>query len=38
LDEHLDAGGRFSVLWPDSRHPLPKLRAFVDFLAERLGA
>ncbi len=38
LDDCLDAGGRFSVLWPDSRHPLPKLRAFVDFLAERLGA
>jgi len=36
LDEHLTDGGRFSILWPSSRHLLPKLRVFVDFLAERL--
>lgn len=36
LGEHLTDGGRFSVLWPNSRHLLPKLRVFVDFLAENL--
>ena len=36
LEDHMHAGGRFSVLWPDNRHLLPKLRVFVDFLAERL--
>lgn len=37
LDEHLTNGGAFSILWPSSRHLLPKLRVFVDFLAERLA-
>lgn len=36
LEDHLVAGGRFSILWPSNRHLLPKLRVFVDFLAERL--
>ncbi|WAH55632.1 LysR family transcriptional regulator [Pseudomonas silvicola] len=36
LDDRLVAGGTFSLLWPGSRQPLPKLRAFVDFLAEHL--
>ncbi|WP_416424547.1 LysR family transcriptional regulator [Pseudomonas sp. App30] len=36
LDERLVAGGTFSLLWPGSRQPLPKLRAFIDFLAEHL--
>jgi len=36
LDERLVAGGTFSLLWPSSRQPLPKLRAFIDFLAEHL--
>lgn len=36
LDDYLTERGKFSVLWPSSRHLLPKLRVFVDFLAERL--
>lgn len=36
LDERLVAGGVFSLLWPGSRQPLPKLRVFIDFLAEQL--
>ncbi len=36
LAAHLDDGGSFSILWPSSRHLLPKLRVFVDFLAQRL--
>ncbi|MEV4782428.1 LysR family transcriptional regulator [Burkholderia sp. LMU1-1-1.1] len=38
LDEYVDAGGTFRILWPASRHPLPKLRAFIDFLAARVFA
>lgn len=30
--------GTFHLLWPSGRHMLPKLRAFVDFLSERLPA
>ncbi|MGN6315264.1 LysR family transcriptional regulator [Trinickia sp.] len=29
--------GVFRALWPASRHMLPRLRVFVDFLGERLG-
>lgn len=36
LTPYLTEGGKFSVLWPSNRHLLPKLRVFVDFLAERL--
>ncbi|MGY4495061.1 LysR family transcriptional regulator [Pseudomonas sp. TE3610] len=36
LEDRLVAGGTFSLLWPGSRQPLPKLRVFIDFLAERL--
>jgi DNA-binding transcriptional LysR family regulator len=28
--------GTFYLLWPSGRHMLPKLRAFVDFVGERL--
>lgn len=38
LDEYVDAGGTFRILWPASRHPSPKLRAFIDFLAARVFA
>ncbi|NVD99322.1 LysR family transcriptional regulator [Massilia sp. BJB1822] len=38
LDEHVDDGGQFWLLWPSSRHMSPKLRVFVDFLCERLQA
>ena len=36
MADHISAHGRFSVLWPSSRHLLPKLRVFVDFLAEHM--
>ena len=35
LADWAEEGGR-SLLWPATRHALPKLRVFVDFLAERL--
>jgi DNA-binding transcriptional LysR family regulator len=38
LDDHVDAAGTFRILWPASRHPSPKLRAFIDFLALRVFA
>jgi DNA-binding transcriptional LysR family regulator len=36
LDGCSDRSGPLRVLWPSSRHLSPKLRAFVDFLAENL--
>ncbi|MBK5541047.1 LysR family transcriptional regulator [Pseudomonas sp. TH05] len=36
LDDYQIDSGKFSVLWPSSRHLLPKLRVFVDFLGEHL--
>lgn len=36
LDEYTHACGTFYLLWPSGRHMLPKLRAFVDFISERL--
>src|SRR5471030_1023218 len=40
LVDFLDETGKFSVVWPSSRHMLPKVRVFIDFLTEkqRLGA
>ncbi len=38
LSDHLDLPGQFNVIWPSSRHLSPKIRVFVDFLAERLFA
>ncbi|HEX7984610.1 MAG TPA: LysR family transcriptional regulator [Duganella sp.] len=38
LDDYVEAAGTFRVLWPASRHPSPKLRAFIDFLAARVFA
>ncbi|GBU13821.1 transcriptional regulator [Enterobacterales bacterium] len=35
LAEHLDNTGKFSVVWPSSRHMLPKVRVFIDFLTEK---
>lgn len=29
--------GSVNLLWPSSRHPLPKVRVFVDFMADRVG-
>lgn len=36
LLDHLDAPGQFNLIWPSSRHLSPKVRVFVDFVAERL--
>lgn len=36
LDAHMADGGAFFVVWPSRRQLSPKLRVFVDFLAERL--
>jgi DNA-binding transcriptional LysR family regulator len=37
LDDDMEAGGRFSALWPSSRQLSPKVRVFVDHLAARLA-
>ncbi|MDK1493820.1 LysR family transcriptional regulator [Sinorhizobium sp. 7-81] len=36
LDEHVEHSGPFRILWPSSRYLSPKLRVFVDFMAENL--
>ncbi|ONO29055.1 LysR family transcriptional regulator [Burkholderia cenocepacia] len=36
LDDHVASRTPFYVLWPSGRHPLPKLRAFADYMAEHL--
>ncbi|WP_017389276.1 LysR family transcriptional regulator [Acinetobacter calcoaceticus] len=36
LPEFVDRTGVFNVLWPASKHPSPKVRAFVNFLSERM--
>ncbi|CAB3750093.1 MULTISPECIES: LysR family transcriptional regulator [Burkholderia] len=36
LDAYMRHSSAFRVLWPSSKHPSPKLRAFVDFLHENL--
>ena len=36
LDDQIGHTGLFHVLWPSSRYMPPKLRAFVDFMAENL--
>ncbi|MDR6288369.1 DNA-binding transcriptional LysR family regulator [Inquilinus ginsengisoli] len=36
LDAHTDHSGTFRMLWPSSRHLSPKLRVFVDFMAQSL--
>ncbi|MFE0757139.1 LysR family transcriptional regulator [Inquilinus sp. NPDC058860] len=36
LADHTAHEGVFRLLWPSSRYPSPKLRAFVDFLARNL--
>ncbi|PSJ44702.1 LysR family transcriptional regulator [Zobellella endophytica] len=37
LDKYVHDHRRFSILWPSSRQPLPKIKAFVDFMVARLG-
>ncbi len=36
LEHYLQAQTKISVMWPTSRHLSPKLRVFVDFVAENL--
>lgn len=36
LDTFLTHTGQFSILWPSGRLMSPRLRVFVDFVAERL--
>ena len=36
LDDHVRHSGAFHILWPSSRYMTPKLRAFVDFVADNL--
>lgn len=36
LDAHTCDQGQFWALWPSSRHLSPKIRVFVDFIAERM--
>jgi DNA-binding transcriptional LysR family regulator len=36
LDDHLREVGAFHILWPASRHPSPKVSAFVSFMADNL--
>lgn len=36
LDDCLRADGAFHILWPASRHPSPKVAAFVAFMADNL--
>jgi DNA-binding transcriptional LysR family regulator len=36
LDEYIEHVGVLSALWPSSRHCSPKLRVFVDYMAEHL--
>ncbi|PZU83503.1 MAG: LysR family transcriptional regulator [Shinella sp.] len=36
LDEWISETDQFNVLWPASRQITPKLRAFIDFMAEHL--
>lgn len=37
LADYVERTGIFHVLWPASKHPSPKVRAFVDFLCARLS-
>ncbi|KAG8149009.1 LysR family transcriptional regulator [Burkholderia catarinensis] len=36
LDEHVESRTQLHALWPSGRHPTPKLRAFVDYMAAHL--
>ncbi|CAM4375005.1 LysR family transcriptional regulator [Bordetella muralis] len=38
LDAHVEHQGTFRLLWPSSKHLAPKLRVFIDFMAESLFA
>lgn len=36
LDDHLANPGQFSILWPSNRFLTPRLRVFIDYMAEAL--
>jgi len=36
LEQHTQEQGFFSALWPSNRHMLPKVRVFVDYLAQHM--
>lgn len=36
LASFMKSTGQFRVVWPSSRHPMPKVRAFVEFMASEL--
>ena len=38
LDGHIHHAGALRMLWPSSRYLSPKLRVFVDFIAQTLFA
>jgi len=38
LEPHLHHSGTFRMLWPESRYVSPKLRVFVEFMAQNLFA
>jgi DNA-binding transcriptional LysR family regulator len=35
VDKHMTQSTTFWILWPSSKQMTPKVRAFVDFVAER---
>lgn len=37
LGAHVSTEGTFQIVWPQSRHEAPRLRAFIDHVAARLG-
>jgi hypothetical protein len=36
LDDYIEHIGVVSAVWPSSQHRSPKLRAFIDYMAEHL--
>lgn len=36
LDAFMTESGQFSLLWPDNRHVLPKLRVFIDYVVAKI--
>jgi DNA-binding transcriptional LysR family regulator len=38
LEKHVSDHRKVCLLWPSSRQPLPKIKAFVDFMVERIGS
>lgn len=37
LEPYVEDYRAFAILWPSSRQPLPKIKAFVDFMSRRLA-